>query len=93
MRHALLLLVALSVTACSGQYGRPGSPVWFRKAPPEVIYAHYEPVCRGYGYTPGTPDMVNCIAAETRAGRGAASTQALAGTIYAANVQATVSPY
>lgn len=91
MKPIVLLVCVGAIAACS-DYGRPGSPVWFNKAPPEVKAAYFQDVCAGYGYQVGTDDMRDCIAAESRAGRGAAGSQAVTGAIVAGNVQSTVSP-
>lgn len=85
MRPFIFLVICSGLISACTEYGRPESPLWFNKAPPEVIAAHYQGACLGYGYEPGTIGMRDCIAAEARAGRGAAHVQALSGmTAYSA---------
>lgn len=90
MKPILLIALFSTLAACS-EYGRPGSPVWFNRAPPEVQMAHFQQICAGYGYQVETDAMRDCIAAESRAGRNAAGNQAVAGAVVAGNTQSIAS--
>lgn len=67
---APLLLVA--GCAADGQLGREGSPFWFSRTSAAEQSAYFGRICSGYGYVQGTPEMVQCIANETRDARNAA---------------------
>lgn len=86
--HFFLVIAMLLCAACStgaeGEFvtGNPGSPSWVYTAAPETQRLHFETVCTGYGFEPGTPEMTQCMAEETRSARARADSHSQASAAY-----------
>lgn len=53
-------------TATSKGIGMPGTDAWRLTASPKVQAAHYQGICRKYGFRPRTAQMAHCVALEKR---------------------------
>lgn len=93
LKIAIVALFAV-VAGCEntdGSVGQPGSPLWLRTATAEQQATYFGGICSSYGFVPGTPQMSQCIAEETRTTRQAARDR-MAG-IAAANRTVTCQTY
>ena len=70
-----LCIMLLSSCAEDGGLGGEGSPIWFSRTTPEQQAVYFQKVCSGYGFSPSTPEMAQCVATEVRSGRARSQAQ------------------
>lgn len=68
-KHLGVVIAAALLAGCtqadgSTAVGMVGSPAWQATASPAAKMATYRANCEGYGYTPGTPAMAQCMQQE-----------------------------
>ncbi len=67
---AVLSIATLAAcTNADGTMGQPGSPAWMGSATPQQQTAYFGQVCQNYGFSAGSPEIIQCIAQETRSAR------------------------